>query len=176
MPGVSAQETTASASRREDRPPRMRLLQGALLVAGVVVLALVVGDEASRFYLVPLSLGLVYLSAALAGGPRGGYWATTLVLLGFGTAAVVAERASPELENAGVYLLGAGAGALVGAVLSRRGVAVDPLGAAGTVLLIGLVLALTTQVDLLVEMRTFAVLVGLVGLANVAAGAAGLRR
>lgn len=150
-------------------------MQGALLVVGAILLALVVGEDGARFYLVPLSLGLVYLAAALAGGPRGGYWATALVLLGVGIAVVVVERAKPELDGSGLYLLGAGAGALLGAVLARRGVAVDPIGAAATVLLLGLALALTRQVDQLEETRTYAVLVGLVGILNVAAGAIGLR-
>jgi len=152
------------------------MVQGALLVVGAVLIELVVGAEGSRFYLVPLALGLVYLAAALAGGPRGGYWATALVLLGFGTAVVVVERASPALATPGVYVLGAGGGALLGAVLARRGVAVDPVGAAGTVLLVGLVLALSAQVDELAETRTFAVLVALVGLANLVVGAVARRR
>jgi len=57
---------------------------------GAILLVLVVGEDPSRFDLVPGSLGLVYLAAALSGGRRGSYWATALVLVGFGTAVVVA--------------------------------------------------------------------------------------
>ena len=176
MTDAPAPTRTSTGGPVEDRPPRTRLGQGVLLVVGAVLIEFVVGAESSRFTLVPLALGLVYLAAALAGGPRGGYWATTLVLLGFGIAVVVVDRASPELATPGVYLLGAGAGALLAAVLSRRGVAADAVGAAGTVLLIGLVLALTTQVGELAETRTFAVAVGLVGLVNLVIGAIALRR
>ncbi len=151
----------------EHRPPAIRLRQGLALLAGAVALMLLVEPEGSRFYLTPLGLGLAYLAAAALGGPRGGYWPTALVLTGWGLAVVLVREARPELDTAGLYLLGAGLGAVAAAVLARRGFSADPLGAAATVAAAGLVLALSPQADALVQTRTFAVALGLVGLVNV---------
>lgn len=159
--------TSITAPAVADRPADQRLRQGAALLVGALVLALVLGDDPRRFYLVPIGLGAVYLAAALAGGPRGGYWATALVLLGWGAAVVLVQQADPDLDTAGLYLTGAGAGVLLGLLLARRGVEVDALGLAGTVVLAGLSLALSPQVGALTETRTFTLLVGLVGLVNV---------
>jgi len=163
------------APRLAERPPEQRVRQGGALLAGALVMALVLGDEPRRFFFLPLGLGLVYLLAALAGGRRGAYWATAIVLLGWGAAVVLVREARPELDTAGLYLLGAGLGVLAGLLLERAGVAVDPLGLAGTVVLAGLVLALAPQVAALTEARTFALAVGLVGLVNVLAGLAARR-
>ena len=57
-----------------------------------MVFALVVGAAEDRFYLTPLGLGLIYLAAAVLGGRRGGYWATTVVLLGWGAAVLLGAR------------------------------------------------------------------------------------
>jgi len=160
----------------DDRSARQRLVQGAVLVVGAVLMLLVVGDESSRFYLVPGALGLVYLAAALAGGPRGGYWATALVLVGFGAAVIVIQRSSPSLASDGLEIAGVGLGALAGAVLARRGVAVDPTGAAATIVVIGIVAALRSEVSQLTDVVLYAGLVGLVGLVNVVVGAVGLGR
>ena len=163
------------ARGRAGRPPGQRLRQGAALLAGALVLLVVLGDDPRRFSLVPIGLGLVYLVAALAGGARGGYWATALVLLGWGAAVLFVREARPELDTAGLYLAGAGLGVTIGVLLAHRGVAVDPLGLAATVVAAGAVLALAPQVEAFTEARTFALAVGLVGLVNVVAGAAGRR-
>lgn len=155
---------------------RQRIVQGAVLLAGVVLMLLAVGDEPSRFYLVPGALGLIYLAAALAGGRGGSYWATALVLVGFGSAVVVIERASPGLERDGLELLGAGLGALLGAGLARRGLAVDPVGIAATIAIVGLLAALRTDVGALTDVVFYAALVGLVGLVNLAMGGIALAR
>ena len=161
----------------EVRPPAVRLRQGLALLAGAVVFALVVGASPDRFYLVPLGLGLVYLAAAALGGPRGGYWATAVVLLGWGAAVFWVRQGEPDLDTAGLYLLGAGAGATAGVLLARRGFAVDPLGMAVTIMLAGLLLAFSRQwPEILEEARAYAVLVGAVGLANVVAAAIALQR
>jgi len=157
----------------ELRPPSLRVRQGLALLAGATVFALVVGPSADRFYLTPLGLGLVYLVPALLGGRRGGYWASAVVLLGWGAAVLWAQKGRPDLDLAGLYLAGAGLGASVGVVLSRRGFAVDPLGLTVTVALAGLLLALSAQWPQVIEdARVYALLVGLVGLANVVAGVA----
>jgi len=156
----------------EHRPSELRLRQGLVLLAGAVVFTLLVGTGGDRFYLTPLGLGLVYLVAAVIGGRRGGYWATALVLIGWGTMVVWAQEGRPDLDIAGLYLFGAGAGATLGVVLSRRGFAIDPLGLAGTVLLAGAVLAFAGQwPEVLLEARFYGILLGLVGLANVVGGA-----
>lgn len=142
-----------------------------MLVVGAVLLALVVGEERSRFYLVPGSLGLIYLAAALGGGRRGSYWATALVLVGFGSAVVFIQWTSPELARDGVELIGAGLGGLLGALLARKGVAVDPVGAAATILIVGLLAALRTVVSEVTELRYYVAFVGVVGLFNVVVGA-----
>jgi hypothetical protein len=154
------------------RPPTVRLRQGLVLLAGALVLGLALGSSPDRFYLVPLGLGLVYLAAAAAGGRRGGYWATALVLLGWGAAVVWVRDGRPDLDVSGLYLFGAGLGAALGVALSRRGFSVDPLGLATTIAAAGLVLALAGHwPGVLEEARTYALLVGLVGLANALAGA-----
>jgi hypothetical protein len=153
-----------------ERPPQQRLRQGAVLLAGGLVLALVLGDEPRRFFFVPIGLGVVYLLAALAGGRRGSYWATALVLLGWGAAVVFVREARPDLDTAGLYLLGSGLGVVAGLLLARRGLAVDPLGLGGTVVLAGAILTLAPQVAAFTEARTYALAVGLVGLVNVLLG------
>ena len=139
-----------------------------MLLAGALVLGLVLGDDPRRFCLVPIGLGAIYLASALAGGRRGAYWATALPLLGWGTAVVFVQQARPDLDTAGLYLVGAGLGCVVGLLLARRGVAVDPLGLAGTVVLGGASLSLDPQVAALTEALTYALAVGAVGLVNVA--------
>lgn len=52
----------------------------------------------------------------------------------------------------------------MGLLIARRGVAVGALGLAGTIVLAGLSLAFATQWDELVEARSYAIAVGLVGL------------
>ncbi len=153
-----------------DRPSSERLRQGLILLAGAIVFVLVVGAGPRRFYLVPLGIGLVYLASAAAGGRKGAYWATAVVLVGWGAAVAFAHDARPDLDIAGLYLVGAGAGATAGAVLARRGFAVDPLGAAATIALGGLLLALQGRWDPFADARTYAALVGAVGLVNVLAG------
>jgi len=150
--------------------PRQRLRQGGALLVGALVLALLLGDDPRRFFYVPIGLGAVYLLAALAGGRRGSYWATATVLLGWGAAVVLVREARPDLDTAGLYLLGTGLGVVAGLLLARRGLAVDPLGLAGTAVLAGAVLALAPQVSALTDARTFTLAVGLVGLVNVVRG------
>ena len=158
------------------RPAEMRLRQGLALLAGALAIALVLDADGSRFYLTPFAVGLTYLVAAALGGRRGGYWATAVVLVGWGVAVIVVRQAQPELDTAGLYLAGAGAGATIGMALRRAGFDVDPLGAAATVLAAGLILAFAPQSDVLEDSRTYAVLIGAVGLANVVAGALRLGR
>lgn len=154
-----------------ERTPDQRLRQGGALLVGALIMLLVLGDDGAKFFYVPLALGLVYLAAAALGGRQGGYWATAVVLLGWGAAVVFAREARPDVDIAGLYLAGAGLGAVAGALMARAGFAVDALGLAGTIVLAGAILALSGQVDAFVEARTFALAVGAVGLFNVVLGA-----
>lgn len=154
------------------RTPSKRIVQGVLLLAGAVVLELLAGEERIRFYWTPLIIGLIYLAAALAGGRRGGYWATACGLIGWGLAVVLIARGRPhEIDTAGAYLAGAGIGFAAGALLRRAGVAVSDLGLGLTVAAAGAVLALTPRADFLGDATNYAIAVGAVGLANCLAGA-----
>ena len=145
----------------------LRIRQGLILIVGAIVIVLAIGGSASGFYWTPLSLGLAYLAAALSGGLRGSYWATAVVLVGWGTAVVIVRQFTPDLDIAGLYLLGAGVGATVGMVLARRGFAVDPIGLTLTVATGGLVLAVEPRAtSVLGDARLYAVLIAVVGAGN----------
>jgi len=151
------------------KPPEVRAGQAVLFLAGALFLVTVVAPEEARFYWTPLTLGLTYLGAAIVGGRRGGHWATACALTGWGAAVVYAGAVSPDLDIAGLYLAGAGFGMTAGLLLQRAGLDVDPLGLAVTVLVAGLILALTTQaVGVLDDARTYAAAIAAVALVNLA--------
>ena len=127
------------------KPPLTRIAQAVALLAGALVLVAVIHPDDARFFWTPLVLGLAYLAAAAAGGRHGGHWATACVLTGWGAAVGLVGATRPELETSGLYLAGAGLGALAGLVLARAGFAVDPMGLAGTIAVAGLILALSTR-------------------------------
>lgn len=150
----------------------MRLRQGAILLVGAIVIVLAIGSSPTGFYWTPLALGLVYLAGALSGGSQGSYWATAVVLTGWGAAVVVVRQLNPNLDTSGLYLLGAGLGATTGILLGRRGFAVDPLGMTLTVAVGGAVLALESRYSsLLGDARFYALLLGAVGVVNLVLGA-----
>jgi hypothetical protein len=136
------------------------------------VIVVAIGASPTGFYWTPLSLGLVYLVAALSGGPRGSYWATAVVLVGWGAAVVVVRQFNPDVDTSGLYLFGAGGGATAGMMLARRGFAVDPLGTTLTVAIGGAVLAVESRYSsVLGDARFYALLIGVVGLLNILLGA-----
>jgi len=150
------------------KAPGVRLNQAILLLAGALFLVFVVAPEADRFYWTPLTIGLAYLGAAIAGGRDGGHWATACALTGWGAAVVLAGAARPDLDVSGLYLTGAGLGAVAGLLLQRAGFSVNPMGLAVTIAAGGLVLALTTQAPgLLDDARTYAALIGAVAVVNI---------
>lgn len=149
------------------RSGALRLRQGLVLLAGAVIFALVVGAGAQTFYWTPLGIGIVYLLSAISGGRQGGYWSGALVLCGWGAAVAYARQSHTELDIAGLYLAGAGLGATLAILAQRAGVRASPLGATATVLVSGLILASSGQWAALTEARTYALLVGAIGLVNV---------
>jgi hypothetical protein len=139
------------------------------MLVGAVLLVTVVAPDPARFYWTPLTLGLAYLVAAIVGVRDGGHWATACTLSGWRLAVVLAGAARPDLDIAGLYLVGAGLGMTAGLLLQRAGVIVDALGLAVTVLVAGLILALTTKATgLLDDARTYAVALGAVAVTNIA--------
>jgi hypothetical protein len=151
------------------KPPGVRVNQAILLLAGALFLVFVVAPDDGRFYWTPLTIGLAYLGAAIAGGRDGGHWATACALTGWGAAVVLAGAARPDLDVSGLYLTGAGLGAAAGLLLQRAGFSVNPMGLAVTITAGGLALALTTQAPgLLDDARTYAALIAAVAAANIA--------
>ncbi|MGI8412068.1 MAG: hypothetical protein ACR2LV_04480 [Solirubrobacteraceae bacterium] len=149
------------------RPRSVRLRQGVILLAGAITIVLAIGASPSGFYWTPLSLGLIYLAAAVSGGRQGSYWATAVALVGWGAAVVVVSQLAPNLDTSGLYLFGAGLGATAGMLLARRGFAVDPLGMTITIAVGGAVLAVEPRYSsVLGDARFYALLVGAVGVAN----------
>src|SRR6266511_2226466 len=127
------------------KAPGVRLNQAILLLAGALFLVFVVGAEADRFYWTPLTIGLAYLGAAIAGGRDGGHWATACALTGWGAAVVYAGAVRPDLDLSGLYLAGAGLGVIAGLLLEPAGYPVSTMGLAATVTVGGIILALTTN-------------------------------
>ena len=160
------------------KPPAVRLNQAILLLAGAVFLVFVVAPDDDGFYWTPLTIGLAYLGAAIAGGRDGGHWATACALTGWGAAVVLAGAARPDHDVSGLYLTGAGLGAVAGVLLQRAGFSADPMGLAIVIAGGGLALAFTTQAPgLLDDASTYAILMGAVAVVNVTlALAPGLQR
>lgn len=153
-----------------------RVIQGALLVAGAGLLEFSAGAERIAFYWTPLIIGTIYLLAAIVDGPRGGYWATALVLTAWGLAvAYVGTVRPPDVDVAGVYLVAVGLAGLAAALLRRRGFAVSEIGVALTIIGVGAILALSLLADALVDATTYAIAIGAIGLLNMAGGTWQLR-
>jgi len=146
--------------------------QGTILLLGAIAIVLVIGPSPTGFYWTPLAIGLAYLAAALSGGLQGSYWATAVVLVGWGSAVVVVRQFNPDLDTSGLYLAGAGLGATVGLLLARRGFAVEPLGLTITILVGGVVLSVEQHYSsVLGDARFYGLLIGAVGLVNLLLGA-----
>jgi hypothetical protein len=138
------------------RPPAVRVNEAILLLAGAAFLTVMVDED--RFYWTPLVLGLAMIAAGTVAGRASGYWASGCVLVGWGAAVVFVRLVEPDLDTSGVYLAGAGAGALAALELGRRGFAVDAVVVAATTVLAGAALALTTLGGAFTDPRTFAAL------------------
>ena len=129
--------TSVSARRR--RAP--------VLLVGAVVLVLLVGDDRPLDFLwLPLVTGLVYLTAAAAGGRDPALWGPGLVVTGLGVGAVLTVDGplGGELFSP-VVLTAVGAGAVLAMLLPRVGIAVSGLSVAAAVLLSGVFFLLTER-------------------------------
>lgn len=151
-----------------DKPGTVRLRQSLAMLAGALALQLLVGGGTLRFIWTPLLLGLTYLVVAGLGGRDGGHWPTACVLTGWGLSVVYVGEVRPQdVDLAGAYLVGAGAGVATGALLARAGFAISDLGLGLTVVGGGLALALSPKWPaVLDEARTYALALGVVGLVN----------
>jgi len=170
---MSSEHSPAPGPANPTRTPANRVIQGALLGGGALILALTAGADRLPFYWTPLILGLFYLGAAIVDGPRGGYWATALGLTGWGLAVVyIGEVRPPDIDPAGAYLVGAGLAGVAAALLNGRGFVISPLGLAATIAAGGLVLALTPRAaGTLDDATTYAIALGVIGVLNMAGGA-----
>ena len=155
--------------RADALPRKVRIGRGAALLAGAAVYAILVYGPL-EFIWTPFLLGLVYLVAAAVGGRRGGMWATGLVLTGWGIGVLLPTKFGvKEVTAADGYLMGAGAAALVGGLLARKGFAVDLVGIGATAFLAGFVhLFAGDIIGVLTEPWLWATLLALVGAVNLA--------
>jgi hypothetical protein len=144
----------------------LRINRAILLLAGGVFLTVMVAPDDDRFYWTPLVLGLSFLAAAAVGPRTSGPWAPACALVGWGAAVVFVRLAEPELDTSGVYLVGAGAGVMIGVELARRGFASDPTTLAATVVIAGALLALSTTAGIFADARTYAAFLGALAVAQ----------
>lgn len=159
------------------KPASTRWVQAAFFLLGAAALEVLVEQGRLRFFWTPLIIGLAYLAAALAGGKRGGHWPTACALLGWGAAVAWVGHTRPQdIDTAGAYLAGGGAGVLLAGLLARAGFALDVVGLGGAVLGAGLVLALSPRVSALGEAQTYALALLAVAAANVLLGLAARKR
>jgi hypothetical protein len=154
-----------------------RFIQAGAFALGALALYLLIDRGSLKFYWTPGTIGVAYLLAAIAGGKRGGHWPTALVLVGWGAVVIwVGETRPANLDIAGLYFAGGGAGVLVAGLLHRLGFAIDVIGLGLAALFAGLVLAFSGRVDQFVDAGFYALLLALVAVVNVALGFMARRR
>jgi hypothetical protein len=150
------------------KPDRIRLRHGAILLAGAAAVELLVGLGPLAFHWTPLIVGVTYLGVAASGGRPHGHWATGIVLVAFGVTVVSIDQLNTGINPPAGYLMGAGIGGMVAAALDHRDFSVDSMGIAGAVTASGLFLFLADEYPkVLARGEAYAILLGLVGLANV---------
>ncbi len=147
-----------------------RLTHAVILGLGALALQVLIGADGAplRFYWLPGSIGVIYLVAALSGGRQGSFWATALVLLGWGAVVVWLGEVRPDVETGGAYAFGIGLGVTLAAIAARLGCRVDPLAAGVTALAAGAVFMLSGRVDAFADASWFALALALVALTNLA--------
>ncbi len=155
------------------KPPAVRLRQGLALLGGAVAIELLVGVGPLDFFWTPLLVGLAYLAAAALGGRANGHWATAVVIVAFGAVVLLLDKAHTGINLPAGYLLAVGLGGMAAAALQPRGFSVDGLGIAGAIAAVGLFLFLVDEYpNVLAKGAVYAVLLALVGVANLGLAAA----
>jgi len=150
------------------KPATTRRAQGAVFLTGALGYYAWMKVGNVPFYWTPLGIGLIYLIAAGAGGPRGGHWATGCVIATWGLGVVLLVELDLELRGVGVYIVALGLGALIAAALARRGFAVDVLGVAGAILAAGVLLLLEPELGAAGNPDVYAAGLALLGVVNLA--------
>ena len=162
-----------SSSTQAGKPRDVRLRQGAALLGGAALLQVAVAVGPLSFFWTPFFVGLAYLAAALAGGRRGGHWATATVLLPWGTTSLrcLSSAASTSASPRPISLPWAWARCSLGccsAADSRSTSSASEERSCSPGLFFGLD---RYWVSILGRADTYAALIAVVGLWNVAAAA-----
>lgn len=147
----------------------VRLRQAAIFAVGALGMLLFLGN-AVDFTWTPLALGVVYLVAAGAGGRTGGHWGSACVLIGWGIAVALDFQTTISYGPAPLYLAGVGLGGIAAALLARAGFSTDMFGVTATIALAGVFLGASDNVGVLLEGWTYAALLAIVAVVNLALG------
>lgn len=147
-----------------------RRLQGAVLLAGAVVFYVLLERADIGFHWTPLVLGLVYLVAALLGGPGGSYWSTAIVLTVFGLGPVARFEYDADFSVASIYVVALGLAVLLAAQLAERGFAITQTAVGATIVALGVVFAFQGKLDVVSEPLLYAGFLAAVGTARLVAG------
>jgi hypothetical protein len=112
--------------------------RGLILLAGAVAIVLLVQPIGFLdYYFNPLLVGLAFLAAAAATGPRSPLWGAGLVTTAWGVAQVISSNVEVSWAG-GMTTVAIGLGGLIAAYLGSRGWAVSPASVAWPVAFIGL--------------------------------------
>ncbi len=112
--------------------------RGLILLAGAVAIVLLVQPIGFLdYYFNPLLIGLAFLAAAAATGPRSPLWGAGLVTTAWGVAKVIENNVEVSWAG-GMTMLALGLGGLIAAYLATRGWSVSPASVAWPVAFIGI--------------------------------------
>ncbi len=112
--------------------------RGLILLAGAVAIVLLVQPIGFLdYYFNPLLVGLAFLAAAAATGPRSPLWGAALVTTAWGVSKVIESNVEVSWAG-GMSTLAIGLGGLIAAYLATRGWAVSPASVAWPVAFIGI--------------------------------------
>jgi hypothetical protein len=112
--------------------------RGLILLAGAVAIVLLIQPIGFLdYYFNPLLIGLAFLAAAAATGPRSPLWGAGLVTTAWGVAKVIQNNVEVSWAG-GMTTLAIGLGGLIAAYFATRGWAVSPASVAWPVVFIGL--------------------------------------
>ena len=112
--------------------------RGLILLAGAVAIVLLVQPIGFLdYYFNPLLVGLAFLAAAAATGPRSPLWGAAMVTTAWGASQAIASNVDVSWAG-GMSTLAIGLGGLIAAYLATRGWAVSPASVAWPVAFIGI--------------------------------------